>query len=153
MNDDDTSDEEQRGQRSGPPSRRSSGRGLMISVFGDIRRAGSWSPRRTMWPFAVFGDIDLDLRQATILPGEVVINAVAPFGNVEVLVPDGIQVDVGGVDVVRQHKRRRGAGHRERVCDGDPGAWFLAVREPQDAQFVTVVVASYVDRWRRRLSP
>ena len=100
MNDDDTvrsSDEEQRGQRSGPPSRRSSGRGLIVSVFGDIRRAGSWSPRRTMWPFAVFGDIDLDLRQATILPGEVVINAVAPFGNVDVLVPDGVQVDVGGL--------------------------------------------------------
>jgi Cell wall-active antibiotics response 4TMS YvqF len=103
MNDDDTvrsSDEEQRGQRSGPPSPRSSGRGLIVSVFGDIRRAGSWSPRRTIWPFAVFGDIDLDLRQATILPGEVVINAVAPFGNVEVLVPDGVQVDVGGLTLL-----------------------------------------------------
>jgi predicted membrane protein len=66
-------------------------------VFGDIRRTGSWSPRRTMWPFAVFGDIDLDLRQATILPGEVVINAVAPFGNIDVLAPDGAQVDVGGL--------------------------------------------------------
>ena len=100
MNDDDTvrsSDEDMRGQRSGPPSRRSSGRGLIVSVFGDIRRTGSWSPRRTMWPFAVFGDIDLDLRQATMLPGEVVINAVAPFGNIDVLVPDGVKVDVGGL--------------------------------------------------------
>jgi Cell wall-active antibiotics response 4TMS YvqF len=99
MNDHDSrsSDEEQPGQRSGPPSRRSSGRRWIVSVFGDIRRTGSWSPRRTMWPFAVFGDIDLDLRQATILPGEVVINAVAPFGNIDVLAPDGAQVDVGGL--------------------------------------------------------
>jgi len=29
-------------------------------------------------------------------PGEVVINAVAPFGNIDVLVPEGVQVDVGG---------------------------------------------------------
>jgi hypothetical protein len=99
MNDHDirSSDEEQPGQRSGPPSRRSSGRRWIVSVFGDIRRTGWWSPRRTMWPFAVFGDIDLDLRQATILPGEVVINAVAPFGNIDVLVPHGAQVDVGGL--------------------------------------------------------
>ena len=71
--------------------------GLIVSVFGDIRRTGWWSPRRTMWPFAVFGDIDLDLRQATMPPGEVVINAVAPFGNIDVLVPDGVKVDVGGL--------------------------------------------------------
>ena len=42
------------------------------------------------------GDIDLDLTQATMPPGEVVINAVAPFGNIDVLVPEGAQVDVGG---------------------------------------------------------
>ena len=28
--------------------------------------------------------------------GEVVINAVAPFGNIDVLVPHGVHVDVGG---------------------------------------------------------
>ena len=50
-----------------------------------------------MSPVALFGDIDLDLRQATISPGQLVINAVAPFGNIEVLVPSGAQVDVGGL--------------------------------------------------------
>jgi predicted membrane protein len=65
-------------------------------VFGDITRTGSWPPRRTTSPVAVFGDIDLDLRQATMPVGEVVINAVAPFGNIDVLVPEGSQVDVGG---------------------------------------------------------
>jgi predicted membrane protein len=49
-----------------------------------------------MAPLALFGDINLDLRQATMLPGQLVINAVAPFGNIEVLVPNGAQVDVGG---------------------------------------------------------
>jgi Cell wall-active antibiotics response 4TMS YvqF len=100
MNDHDTvgpsDDEEPRGQPSGPPPARSSGRRWIVSVFGDITRTGSWPPGRTTSPVAVFGDIDLDLRQATMPPGEVVINAVAPFGNIDVLVPEGAQVDVGG---------------------------------------------------------
>ena len=100
MNDHDTvrsSEEERHGQRPGPPSSRSSGRRWIVSVFGDITRTGAWSPRRTMAPLALFGDIDLDLRQATMPPGQLVINAVAPFGNIEVLVPNSAQVDVGGL--------------------------------------------------------
>jgi hypothetical protein len=96
MDDHDTvrsSEEELHGQPAGP---RSSGRRWIVSVFGDITRTGSWPPRRTTSPVTLFGDIDLDLRQATMPPGGVVINAVAPFGNIDVLVPDGAQVDVGG---------------------------------------------------------
>jgi predicted membrane protein len=44
----------------------------------------------------VLGDIDLDFRQATMPAGQIAINALAPFGNIDVLVPDGVQVDVGG---------------------------------------------------------
>jgi hypothetical protein len=88
--------EELHGQPPDSPPRGSSGRRWIVSVFGDITRTGSWPPRRTTSPVAVFGDIDLDLRQATMPVGEVVINAVAPFGNIDVLVPEGSQVDVGG---------------------------------------------------------
>ena len=99
MNDHDTirsSDEELHSQRPAPTSPQSSGRRWIISVFGDISRTGSWPPSRTTSPVALFGDIELDLRQATMPPGEVAINAVAPFGNIDVLVPEGVQVDVGG---------------------------------------------------------
>jgi hypothetical protein len=99
MSDNDTvrsSDDEPPGQPPGPPPPPSRGRGWIVSVFGDITRTGSWPPGRTSSPVAVFGDIELDLRQATMPPGEVVINAVAPFGNIDVLVPEGALVDVGG---------------------------------------------------------
>ena len=79
-----------------PPSRDSTGRRWIVSIFGDITRTGSWPPRHTTSPFALFGDIDLDLRHASIPVGGLVINAMAPFGNIEVLVPDGALVDVGG---------------------------------------------------------
>ncbi len=73
-----------------------SGRRWIVSIFGDITRTGSWPPRPTTSPFALFGDIDLDLRHARIPVGGLVINAIAPFGNIEVLVPEGALVDVGG---------------------------------------------------------
>ncbi len=85
------------GQQPDPPSRRSNGRRWIVSVFGDITRTGSWPPRQgTTSPIALFGDIELDFRQATMPPGDVVINAVAPFGSIDILVPDGTQVEVGG---------------------------------------------------------
>lgn len=76
----------------GPPTRRR----WIVSIFGDVTRSGSWPPNRRMSPFALFGDIDLDLRDATLPSGGVVIRAIAPFGDVTVLVPDGAEVDAGG---------------------------------------------------------
>ena len=72
------------------------GRRWIVSVFGDITHRGSWPSRGRMSPVAVFGDIDLDFANATMPAGPVAINAVAPFGNIDVRVPDGVQVDVGG---------------------------------------------------------
>ena len=73
-----------------------SGRRWMVSVFGDIARRGSWPSRGRLSPVAVFGDIDLDFRQAGMPVDEVVVTAVSPFGNIDVVVADGVQVDVGG---------------------------------------------------------
>jgi len=67
-----------------------------VSVFGDITRRGSWPLADRLSPIAIFGDIDLDFRHAGMLAGPVTISAVAPFGNIDVLVPDSVHVDVGG---------------------------------------------------------
>jgi hypothetical protein len=94
----------------------SSGRRWIVSIFGDITRSGSWPPGHRTSPFALFGDIDLDLRQATIPASGVMISAVAPFGNIDVLVPDGAQVDVGGFTLFGSKK----------VTVGEPGAGGVA---------------------------
>jgi predicted membrane protein len=90
-------------------SDRRTGRRWIVSVFGDITHAGSWPTRDRMSPIAVFGDIDLDFRHATMPAESIAINAVAPFGNIEVLVPDGVQVDVGGFTLFGSKKVAVGA--------------------------------------------
>ena len=68
----------------------------LVSVFGDITRSGAWRPRRKTSAVAIFGDIDLDLRQATLPRDAIRVAAIAPLGNIDIAVPSGSQVDVGG---------------------------------------------------------
>ena len=60
------------------------------------------------------------------LAGEVVINAVAPFGNIDVLVPDGVKVDVGGFTLFGSKNVAVGEATTSESGGSDPGAWFLA---------------------------
>jgi Cell wall-active antibiotics response 4TMS YvqF len=117
MNDHDlarSADEELRRDPLDKRSPERAGRRWIVSIFGDITRAGSWPARRTTSPFALFGDIDLDLRQASIPVDGLVINAIAPFGNIDIAVPDGTQVDVGGFTLFGSKKIAvDGSGDRE----------------------------------------
>jgi hypothetical protein len=68
----------------------------MVSVFADVRRSGWWRAEGVVAPISVVGDIELDLRQAAVPGGEVTIRAIAPFGDIEVIVPDGVAVELSG---------------------------------------------------------
>ena len=64
------------------------------AVFGDLRRSGGWMvPARSRWD-TVFGDVVLDLREAQVSEEEVEIEAGTVFGDVELLVPEGIAVEI-----------------------------------------------------------
>jgi Domain of unknown function (DUF1707)/Cell wall-active antibiotics response 4TMS YvqF len=73
------------------------------ALFAHIVRSGRMRLRRRTTAISVFADIDLDLRQAEIESERTTVNVFAVFGNVDVYVPAGVNVDVGGVTV---------AGHR-----------------------------------------
>jgi predicted membrane protein len=68
----------------------------LVSVFGDITRGGAWRLSAKTSAIAIFGDVDLDVRQATFSPEGSRISAIAPFGNIDIAVPTGAAVDVGG---------------------------------------------------------
>jgi hypothetical protein len=64
------------------------------SVFGDVRRSGGWIvPPRSSWQ-SCFGDVVLDLREARVGAFEVVIEASSVFGDIDLLVPEGITVEI-----------------------------------------------------------
>jgi len=81
-----------------------SGTSAIVSVFADVTRTGWWRAEGQVAPVAVFGDIELDLRQAAVPSGEVTIRAIAPFGDIEVVVPDGVSVELSGFSVFGRKK-------------------------------------------------
>jgi len=91
-------------------------------VFGNVERTGRWRMPRVGFVGVVFGDADVDLRQAELDAPVVSLTAFVLFGNVDVYVPEGVDVDLSGLAVF---------GHR-REFGGDlpvrPGAPMLRVR-------------------------
>ncbi|HWM12203.1 MAG TPA: DUF1707 domain-containing protein [Solirubrobacteraceae bacterium] len=64
------------------------------SWFGDVKRSGVWTvPERSRWRSA-FGDVVLDLREAHVGASVVTIDAGTVFGDVDLLVPEGVAVEV-----------------------------------------------------------
>jgi Domain of unknown function (DUF1707) len=70
----------------------------VVAVFSGSGRSGPWRPARPTRAVAVFGGCQLDLT-AVDLDAETHLVAVAVFGGVEVLVPEGVMVDLGGFAV------------------------------------------------------
>jgi DUF1707 SHOCT-like domain/Cell wall-active antibiotics response LiaF, C-terminal len=75
-------------------------RSLLVSVLGGLDRRGRWRVPRRLTVISVLGGTDLDLRQAQIADDEVTITIVDVLGGVDLYVPEGIEVDVGGVSLL-----------------------------------------------------
>jgi hypothetical protein len=61
---------------------------------GDVKRSGPWTVPAENTFRSWLGNIKLDLRQARISATETHIHARALFGNVDLLVPEGVEVEV-----------------------------------------------------------
>ena len=71
----------------------------LVAVFGDSARRGRFRLDDESAAIAAFGDCTLDLSEALIDGPNPLITAVAVFGDVTIVVPDGIEVDLEGVAV------------------------------------------------------
>src|SRR5512133_2992540 len=74
------------------------------ALFGRAVRRGRLRLRGRAVAASVFGDLDFDLREATIDHGEPAVPVLAAFGNADVYVPEGVNVDVGGITVFGHHR-------------------------------------------------
>ncbi|HVF33382.1 MAG TPA: DUF1707 domain-containing protein [Acidimicrobiales bacterium] len=94
----------------------------LVAVFGDSSRRGRFTLDDESAAIAAFGDCTLDLSEALIDGPNPLVTAVAVFGDVTVIVPDGIEVDLEGVAVFGD----------KRVTTGDapplPGSPVVLVR-------------------------
>jgi len=97
-------------------------RARVVAVFSGATRKGRWSVPAEMEAVSVFGDTELDLRQATLSGPVVSIRVVAVFGSARITIPPEMHVIDEGWALF---------GGRERPADCDestaPGAPVLRV--------------------------
>lgn len=115
-----------------PPSRRRRSR-LTLSIFSHVVRRGRFRLPRVTVAASVLGDVDLDLRSASIENERTRVIVLALLGNVDIYVPEGIDVDMTGVSVF---------GHRRDFGEDAPAGEGPVVR----VQVIGLFGA--VDIWR-----
>jgi hypothetical protein len=81
------------------PERRRSALRFLVAIFGGARRSGSLRVQQRLFCVAVFGGVTLDLRGALIEGDEVTVQAIAAFGGIDVIVPEGVEVDLTGLAI------------------------------------------------------
>ncbi len=80
---------------------------LTTALFGHVVRRGRLRLRRWTFGATACGDLDLDLREAIIDQQRTTLSLAVACGNVDVYVPEGVNVDVSGVTLFG-HLRERG---------------------------------------------
>lgn len=88
------------------------------ALLSSHQRAGRWEVADEIEVRALFGAVVLDFTHAELPPSGVIeIDALAFCGSVEIIVPDGAEVELGGTPFlgsIEQKRRRKGAGERIR---------------------------------------
>ena len=74
------------------------GRSWDVTLFGDVERSGPWR-RDDNVALSLFGDVELELSEDAVKIRDVRIVAISPFGDIDLTVPDGTEVDVSGFTI------------------------------------------------------
>lgn len=79
-----------------------------VAIMGGCERRGRWRPSPHGVAVALMGGVVLDLRDASIGGDELVITAFALMGGVTIIVPEGVEVDLGGLAIMGANEHRPG---------------------------------------------
>jgi Domain of unknown function (DUF1707)/Cell wall-active antibiotics response 4TMS YvqF len=79
-------------------------RRVMLGIFWDSRRAGPQPLEDEITAIALLGDAVIDLREAKAASREITIRAYALLGDVDVIVPAGVAVELSGIAVVGDNR-------------------------------------------------
>lgn len=101
----------------GEPAGREGRRSWVVAVMSQTRQRGWWRLARTTRAVALMGECVIDLRQADVEVRHSHILAVAVMGTVQVVVPEGVAVELDGLAVMGTRKLK---GARARPAPGAP---------------------------------
>jgi len=88
--------------------------GSLTALFGTVRRDGRWVVPARFPVVAVFGTLEIDLREALLRRRHVVVRANVLGGRLRLLVPEGVRVEFTGRSIMgSQTVRLRGSGDRD----------------------------------------
>ena len=122
----------------------------IVAVFSENKKEGYWALPRHLRVLTVFGNVTIDLREAMILPGESVIEAIAVFAEVKVLVPPYLNVECDGDALMGEFGFKKSKRDEMSVQRPDPDAPFVRVIGSAYMASVTVRVKSEKKTPRRR---
>jgi hypothetical protein len=98
---------------SGSPDARRKPISTTVALMSAVERTGSWRVGETSRAIAVMGECKLDLRRAALSAAVTVIRAHVVMGNLKVIVPEGVDVDLDATTIM---------GSRKVVLSGPPAA-------------------------------
>jgi hypothetical protein len=88
----------------------------VVAIFAGSDLTGEWDVPETVNSLSVFGGARIDLRDAHLPPGDTHIHALSVFGGTDVIVPEGVNVEVRGIGIFGGFSRPR----RSRRFDNAP---------------------------------
>jgi uncharacterized protein DUF1707/cell wall-active antibiotic response 4TMS protein YvqF len=89
----------------------------VLGLFGNVTRTGRWRLGRRVRARGIFGGVRLDLRHAEVTADEVWVDVRAICGEVSVVVPHGVALDMAGYAAFGEQHADAGD---ERVPAGAP---------------------------------
>jgi hypothetical protein len=98
---------------------RLAGRRPVTGVFGRDSRTGRWVVPASLPVLAVFGEVELDLRDALLQSSRTVIYATVVAGTLHLIVPEGVIVETSGTTVLTR-KVSRASRPSGRITVGRP---------------------------------
>ncbi|XVQ12600.1 DUF1707 SHOCT-like domain-containing protein [Spirillospora sp. CA-255316] len=76
------------------------------AFFGRMRREGRWVVPVKLPVLALFGTVELDLREAVLQRRHIVLDSLIVGGRVRIVVPEGVQVNVTGRTILSTREVR-----------------------------------------------
>ncbi len=82
------------------------GRRAVAGIFGRDSRSGCWVVPESLPVVAVFGEVELDIREALLQSSRIIIYATVILGTLHLIVPDGVVVEMTGTALLTRRVTR-----------------------------------------------